>query len=46
MIPSEDKKGITVPNAFQKTLDQSGRKPSKILVDKTSQFYNDQLNHA
>ena len=34
------KKGITITNAFQKILDESGRKPNKIWVNKGSEFYN------
>ena len=40
VIPLKDKKGITITNAFQKILDESNRKPNKILVDKVSEFYN------
>ena len=40
VIPSKDKKGITITNAFQKILDESNRKPNKIWVDKGSEFYN------
>ena len=29
VIPSKDKKGITTTNTFQKTLDESNRKPNK-----------------
>ena len=36
----EIKKGVTIVNAFQKILDNSTRKPSKIWVDKGSEFYN------
>ena len=36
----KDKKGITITNAFQKTLDESNCKPNKIWVDKGSKFYN------
>ena len=35
-----DKKGKSVVNAFQKILNDSARKPSKIWVDKRSEFYN------
>ena len=35
-----NRKSITITNAFQKTLDESNRKPNKIWVDKGSQFYN------
>ena len=30
VAPLKDEKGITITNAFQKTLDDSGRKPNKI----------------
>ena len=33
-------KGITITNAFQKILDESNLKRSKIWVDKVSEFYN------
>ena len=36
----KDKKGITITNDFQKTLDESNRKPNKIWVDIGSRFYN------
>ena len=39
-IFSKEKKGITITNAFQKTLNESKRKPNKIWVDKGSDFYN------
>ena len=32
--PSKDEKFITITNAFQEILDESGRKPNKIWVDK------------
>ena len=34
------KKGTSTVNAFQKISKQSARKPSKICVDKGSEFYN------
>ena len=40
VIPLKDKKGIIITNAFEKILDESNRKPSKIWVDKCSEFYN------
>ena len=40
VIPLKDKRGITITNAFQKILDESGRKPNKIWVDKGSEFHN------
>ena len=36
IIPVKDKKDSTITNAFQKILDKSGRKTSKIWVDKGS----------
>ena len=36
----KDKTGITIVNAFQKSLDSSTRKPNKIWMDKGSEFYN------
>ena len=36
----KDKKGATITNAFQKKLDSSKRKPNKIWVDQSSEFYN------
>ena len=36
----KDKKGITITNAFQKILDESNHKPTKIWVDRGSEFYN------
>ena len=40
VIPLKDKKGIIITNAFQKILDEWGRKPNKIWVGKGSKFYN------
>ena len=39
-VPLKDKKGISIVNAFQDILKQSNRKPNKIWVDKSSEFYN------
>ena len=39
-ISLKDKKGVSIVDAFQKILDKSGRKLSKIMVDKGSTFYN------
>ena len=36
----KDKKGITITNAFQKTLKESNCKLNKIWVDEGSEFYN------
>ena len=35
----KDKKGISIVNAFQKTISE-GRKPNKIWVDQGGEFYN------
>ena len=40
VIILKDKKGITITNAFQKILDESNCKPSKIWVDTGIEFYN------
>ena len=40
IVPIKDKKGVSIINAFQKILNESGRKPNKIWVDKGSKFYN------
>ena len=40
VIPLKDKKGITIPLAFQKILKESNRKPNKKWLDKDSEFYN------
>ena len=40
VVPLKDKKGATITNAFQTTLDSSKRKPNKIWVDQGSEFYN------
>ena len=45
IIPFKDKIGIAITNAFQKILDESNRKPSKIWVDKAANFMIDQWNH-
>ena len=35
-VPFEDKKRITITNAFKNVLDESNRKPNKTWVDKGS----------
>ena len=40
VVPLKDKKGVSIVDAFQKILDDSNRKPSKIWVDKGNEFYN------
>ena len=40
VVPLTDKKGVTIVNTFQKTLDGLKKKPNKIWVDKGSEFYN------
>ena len=39
VITLKYKKGIKITNAFQKILNESNRKPNKIWVDKSSEFY-------
>ena len=39
-IPLKSKQSITITNAFQKVLNESGWKPNKIWIDKCSEFYN------
>ena len=43
IVPLNDKKGVSIVDAFQKIWDKSGRKPNKIWVDKGSKFYNNSL---
>ena len=40
VIPIKDKKGTSIVNAFKKILSDSNRKPNKIQVDQSSEFYN------
>ena len=40
VVHLKDKKGITITKCFQDILNESGRKPNKICVDKASDFYN------
>ena len=40
IVPLNDKKGISIINAFQNVLNKSKRKPNKIWVNKGSEFYN------
>ena len=40
VVPLKDEKGITITNAFQKILVKSGRKSSKIWIEKGSEFYS------
>ena len=40
VIPSKDKRGVTITNVFQKFLYDSKRKPKRIWVDRGSEFYN------
>ena len=43
VVPLKDKKGVSIVAAFQSILKQSNRKPNKIWVDKSSEFYNASL---
>ena len=40
VVPSKDKKGVSIINAFQNISNDSARKPNKICVDKGSEFYS------
>ena len=40
VVSLKDRKGVSIVNAFQKTLNNSKRKPNKIWVDQGSEFYN------
>ena len=46
VVSLKDEKGITITNVFQKIFDKSGRKPNKVWVDKSSEFYKNQWNHS
>ena len=46
LSPLPDKKGQTVAQAFQKIMDESGRKPEKIWVDKGTEFYNHHMSKS
>ena len=39
VVPIKDKKGTSIVNAFQKIISK-GRKPNKIWVDQSGEFYN------
>ena len=40
VVPLNDKKGVSIVNAFQSILKKSNRNPNKIWVDKGSEFSN------
>ena len=40
IIPLKDKRGDIITNTFQKNLKEPNCKPSKIRIDKGSEFYN------
>ena len=42
-IPLKDKNGVSIADAFQKTLKGSNRKWNKIWVDKGSEFSNNSV---
>ena len=44
VVPSKDKKGVTIVNAFQSILNDKKRKLNKICVDKGSEFYDRSIN--
>ena len=43
VVPIKDKKGTSIVNAFQKIISK-GRKPNKIWVDQSREFYNNSFN--
>ena len=43
IVPLKYEKGITITNAFQKVINESGCKPNKIWVDKGSKFCNSSM---
>ena len=40
VIPLKNNKGISIVNAFEKSLKEYNRKPNKILFDQGSELYN------
>ena len=44
VITLKNKKVIAITNALQKILDESNRRPNKILEDKGSEFYKISMN--
>ena len=40
VIPTKDKKGTSIVNAFKKIISEGQRKPNKIWIDQGSEFYN------
>ena len=40
VIPLKGKKGISIVDAFNKIIKQSGKKPNKMWVDQGNEFYN------
>ena len=40
VVSLKDKKGVSIVDDLQKTLNHSNRKPNKIWVDKRNEFYN------
>ena len=43
VVRLKSKKDTTITHAFQNLLDEYGRKPNKIWVDQSSDFYNRSL---
>ena len=39
-IPLKDKTGITITNVFQKIFKEYNRKPTKLWVDRGTEYYN------
>ena len=43
VVPITDKKGVSIVNAFKKITSEGRRKPNKIWVDQSSEFYNNSV---
>ena len=46
VVPLTNKKGVSIVAVFRSILKQSNRKPSKIWVDKVSEFYSTFLKNS
>ena len=44
VLPIKDKKGISIVNGFKKIISKE-RKPNKIWVDQSSEFYNNSFKY-
>ena len=46
IVPLKDKKGVSIVKAFQSILKKSNRKPNKIWIDKSSEFYKNSFKKS